>query len=213
MTPEPQISPAPTRVSILARIVPALSLWIVMLGAAISALLIKGVINAMHYAESAGIAAVAGGMAEANLAIVISLYFAIFLMVIALIVAVVRTFMMTQTASPSAWWFAIAAAVSLGPLGLVWKANSLLMQVIFSRANIIEVVSAIQLCLTLALITAVAFSLLLLVGSVVPLPSFLHGKRSWSPIVALVLMEIVLIGLAVGFQMHMSGLMRLRESY
>jgi hypothetical protein len=81
MTPTPQVSDAqatPSRVSILARLVPAFSYAIPMLGAALSALSLLGVIRAARNAEAAGIAAVAEGMAEANLAVVVALYLAIF---------------------------------------------------------------------------------------------------------------------------------------
>ena len=212
MTTENQ---ANQRASILARIVPAFSGWIVMLGAAISALLIMGVMNAMRNAESAGIGAVASGMAEANLSTVISLYFAIFLVGVSLVLMIVRAVTTTTTASPSAWFLVIVAVLSVVPLGLVWKANSLLMQTLMGRGNVSFVAPTIQLCLNLTLITAGLFSLILLSGSVVPLPSVLRAKRSWAPIVVLVLIEVVLIGLAVVFQMHMSWLQRvgMRESF
>ena len=64
-----------------------------------------GVIRAMSYAETAGIAAVAGGMAEANLAVVLAFYLAIFVGFVGLVVMVVRSFMVTTTASPAAAFF------------------------------------------------------------------------------------------------------------
>ncbi len=58
MTPTPQANnePAPGRVSILARLVPSFSYVIAMLGTALSALFLLGVIRAMRYAEAVGIA-------------------------------------------------------------------------------------------------------------------------------------------------------------
>lgn len=69
----------PSRVSILARLVPAISYAIPMLGAVLSSLLINRTLEAMRNVESVGIAAVEGGMAEANLPVLVALYLAIFL--------------------------------------------------------------------------------------------------------------------------------------
>lgn len=66
MATEEQVQPAPTRVSIIARIVPAFSYALPALGAAVSALLLLSVLNAMRNAEAAGIGAVAGGISEAK---------------------------------------------------------------------------------------------------------------------------------------------------
>lgn len=105
LTPTPQVSDAqaaPSRVSILARLVPAFSYAIPMLGAALSALSLLGVIRAARNAEAAGIAAVAEGMAEANLAVVVALYLAIFVGFMGIVVMVIRSFMSTTTAAPAA---------------------------------------------------------------------------------------------------------------
>lgn len=204
---------APPRVSILARIAATLPLWTIMLGAALCALLIMRVMTAMRYAEAAGIAAVAGGMAEANLPVLVSLYVAIFLMLVALILVVVRAFMTPETASPSGWWFLIVSVLGLIPLSLAWRANALLMQALFSRVGIVEVGSSIRMSLILTLLAAGLVGVVLLVSALVPLPPVLRGKRSWAPIVVLVAVEIVLIGLAVSFQLHMSELQQLRDRY
>ncbi len=212
MTPESQTH---QRVSVLARLVPAFCSLIVVLGAAISALLIMGVINAMRNAEAAGIGAVAGGMAEANLATVVSLYLAICVITTAVVLMIVRAVTTTQTASPSGWFFLIVGVLTLVPLGLVWEANSLLMQTLMGRGNVALVATTIQLCLNLTIVTAGLFGLIVLIGSVIPLPSFMRARRKWAPIVMLAVMEVVLIGLAIGFQIHMSWLQRvgLRESF
>ena len=210
----PQIQPD-QRVSVLARILPALPCWVLMLGAALSAILIMGVMNGMRNAETAGIGAVATGVAQANLSIVLSLYLAILLMTISIIVAVVRMFTANKTAAPSVWFFAIAELLAIVPLALAWKADSLLVGALIARANVALIASNVQLCLTLALVTAGLFSLILLVVSVIPLPSILRARQSWPPVVMLALMEISLIALAIAFQLHMSGLQRvgMRESF
>lgn len=208
-------SPPNQRVSIVARLVPAFCSFIVMVGAAISALLVTGVMRAMRYAEAAGISAVANGMAEANLATVVSLYLAIVVMTAAVVLMIVRAVTMTRTASPSGWFFVIVGVLTLVPLGLVWEANSLLMQALMGRGNVSLVAPTIQLCLNLTIVTAGLFFLIVLVASVIPLPSFLRVRHKWAPMVTLALMEVVLIGLAIGFQIHMSWLQQvgLRESF
>ena len=214
MTSESELK-TPLRVSIFARLVSVFPGWIVMLGAALCGYLIMGVINAMRSAEAAGIGAVAMGMAEANLAVVVALYLAIFVCGIALIVMVVRSLTTTSTASPSVWFVLINAVLSVIPLALVWQANSLLIQALRSRVGVVEVVSQIQLCLTLTWVTFAVFSLVYLVISFLPAPSVFRARRSWSPIIALMLMEFLLIGLVVGFQLHMSWLQQvgMRESF
>jgi len=115
-----------------------------MLGAAVSAMLLMRVMTAMRYAESAGIAAVAGGISEATLAIAIALYLGIFVGVIGLVVMVVRSLIKTSTASPSGWFFLITGGLSVIPLGILWEAESLLIQAITSRVGVVQVAATIQ---------------------------------------------------------------------
>ena len=214
MTSEPQVAnepEVPSRVSILARLAPVLSYTIPMLGAALSAILLMGVLEAMRNAASAGIAAVAGGMAEADLAITIALYLGVFVGFIGIVVMVIRLFMSPTTASPSAWFFLITGCLSLTPLLLLWRAQSLLVQGISpGSGGLVEVAASIQLCLTMTLVTAAAFALILLVASLAPLPFTFRAKRGYAPILVLVLMEIVLIGMAVAFQFRISWLQQIK---
>ena len=209
MTPD-QVSDqlVPSKVSIIARLVPSLSYVIAMLGAVVSAMLIIRTFQAMRNAETAGIAAVAAGMAEASQAVAILVYLAIFVGVIGLVVMVVRLLTTTATASPSGWFFLISGGLGLVPVTLLWKAESLLIEAISPgfRGGVVQVASAIQMCLTLTLITAGAFSLTLLVGSLVPLPAMLKSKRGYAPMIVLVLMELALTAIAVGFQLRASWL-------
>ena len=204
----------PSRVSILARLAPAFSYAIPMLGAVLSAILLMRVMEGMRNAESAGIAAVAAGIAEADLAIIIALCLAIFVGFIGIVVIVIRAFMSTTTVAPSAWFFLITGGLSLIPLGLYWEAESLLIQAIspgFS-GGLVQVAATIQSCLTLTLVTSAAFALILLVVSLVPLPAVLRAKRSYAPVVIVVLMELVLIGMAVAFQVRTSWLQQIRDA-
>lgn len=203
------------KASILARIAPAFSSLMVMVGAAISALLIMGVLNAMRNAEAAGIGAVAIGLAEASLPTVVALYLAIFVMAIGVIVMIIRAATNPTTASPSALFFAIILLLSFLPLGLAWKANSLLIGTLMARGNVSIVAPTIQLFSNITVVTSLLFSLIVITAVLIPLPSFLRTRRTWPPIVMLVMIEIVLIGLVIGFQMHMTWLrgVGLRESF
>ena len=214
MTPAPQLGSEqkPSRVSILARLVPAFSYAIPMLGAALSALFLLGVIRAMRMAETAGVAAVADGMAGANLAVVIALYLAIFVGFIGIVVMVIRSFMSTTTASPAAWFFLITGIISLTPLLLLWEAQSLMIQAITpGSGGIVHYVSNIRLCLSLALVASAVLVLILLIASLIPLPKVLRTKRNWTPLLILVSMEFVLIGTAIAFQVRTSWLQQVKE--
>jgi hypothetical protein len=156
MTPTPQVNneQAPSGVSILARLVPAFSYAIPMLGAALSALFLLGVIRAMRNAETAGIAAVASGLAEANLAIVVALCLAIFVGFIGIVLMAIRSFMSTTTASPAAWFFLITGIISLIPALLLWEAQSLMVSAITpGGGGIVHFLSSIRLCLSPAIVT------------------------------------------------------------
>src|SRR5207237_3754582 len=112
MTPDQvNVPPATRKVSVLARLVPAFSYAVPAPAAAVSAFLLMGVMRAMKMAESAGMAAVAGGIAEANLPTIIALCFAIAVGLIGIAVVVVRLVVSTTTVSPSAWFFVLAGCL------------------------------------------------------------------------------------------------------
>jgi hypothetical protein len=207
MTP-PEVSDGQSnasRVSILARIVPAFSYALPAIGAALSAILFIGVMGAMRNAESAGIAAVAGGMSKADLTTLITLYLAIVVGFAGIVVAVIRTQVMTTTASPSGWFYLIAAVLGFVPVARLWQAESLLIEVLTSRGpGVVTVASRIDLLLTLTPIAATVSVLTLLAASVLPLPSAFRAKRNYAPLLVLVLMELALIGMAVAFQIRIS---------
>src|SRR5918999_5110864 len=132
MPPEEQLQPAPTRVSIIARLVPVLAYALPALGAGVSAMLLLSVLRAMRNAEGAGIGAVAAGISEANIAILLTLYLAIFVGAAGVVIGLVRLFTTTVTASPSAWYYLIAGILGLMPMFALWQAQSILLDAIFS---------------------------------------------------------------------------------
>lgn len=198
--------PLPKSVSILSRLIPALSYAIPAPAAALSAILFINVMRAMRMAESAGIAAVSGGMAEATLPTLIALYLTVFVGVIGIVVAVVRMSMSTATSTASAWFFLIAGVIGLTPVVLLWEAESLLVEVVSgaSSGGVAEVASSINLCLVLSLITGAVGAMILLVASVIPLPSALRARQNIASLVVLVLMELALIGMTAAFQTRVS---------
>jgi hypothetical protein len=202
MTPSEQVGPK--RVSIMARLIPLSSYGLPAFGAAVSAWLFIGVMEAMRHAEAAGIAAVAGGMSEATLAIVVTLYLAILVGFAGLIIGVFRVFSNTTTASPSGWFYLVAALIGLAPTVTLWQAESILIEVLIggTQTGVAGVASQITICLMLTLGLAVIGGLILLVASVVPLPAFMKAKRKWSPAVWLLIMELALILLTVAYHMR-----------
>ena len=202
MTPTEQF--APKRVSILARLIPLSSYGLPAFGAAVSAWLFMGVMQAMRNAEAAGIAAVAGGMSEANLAIIVTLYLAIFVGFAGIIIGVVRVFSNPTTASPAGWFYLVAALIGFAPMMTLWQAESLLIEVLVGRTQtgVAGVANQITICLILTLGLALIGGLILLAASVVPLPAFMKAKRKWSPAVLLLIMELALIVLTVAYHMR-----------
>ena len=210
MKPTSQIEGAhsfPARVSILARLVPVVSLCIPLIGEALCAILLMRVLEAMRHAEAAGIAAVTGGMAEANLAMTIAMYFALCVGFGGILVMAIRAFTATSTASPSAWFFALGGLLTLVPLAFLWGAQSFFLEG-FSVGNISLTAPNILLFLKLTIGTSAALVPILLVGAFIPLPSVLHARHKWAPLTMLVLIVIVMIATAVVFQMRTSWLHR-----
>jgi len=208
MTPDLSVpSAAPSRVSILARIIPVLSYALTALGAAGSAYLFLGVIRAMREAEAAGIGAVSAGIYRANLIIVVMLYLAIVVGFAGIVMVFVRLFVSTKTAAPSAWFYFITGVLGFAPMFALWQAQSLLLNMMFSRSgNIALLANQIIGLLMFALGVGILSILVLLVSSVIPLPRALHSKRKWAPPVVLVVMEIVVIVMAVLYHMRTAWL-------
>lgn len=206
MTPE---QPTPTRVSIIARLVPAFSYALPALGAAVSAMLLLGVLRAMRNAEGAGIGAVAGGISEANIAILVTLYLAIFVGAAGVVIGLVRLFTATVTASPSAWYYLIGGVLGLLPMFALWYAQSVLLAAIFPRstgAGVSEVAGQITLFSIVAIVLGGVSILVLLVSSFVPLPAILRGKRKWAPLISLLVMESAIIAMTVVYHLRTAWL-------
>jgi len=198
-----------TRVSIIARLVPALSYALPALGAGVSAILLLSVLRAMRNAEAAGLGAVAAGISEANIAILVTLYLAIFLGICGIVIGLIRLFTTTVTASPSAWYYLIAGVLGIAPLLALWRAQSLLLDAIFPRpvgAGVSAVAEQITLFSIVAVVLGVVSILILLASPFVPLPSVLRAKRKWAPLIMLLLMETAIIAMTVFYHLRTAWL-------
>ena len=209
MTPEDQPQTTPARISIIARLVPALSYALPALGAAVSAMLLLNVLRAMRNAEAAGIGAVAGGISEANLAILVTLYLAIFIGGAGVVIGLVRLFATTTTASPSALYYLIAGVLGMAPRFALWRAQSLLLDAIIPRsvgAGVSAVAGQITLFSIAAIVLGGVSIIVLLASSFVKLPAILQSKRKWAPLVALLVIETAIIAMTVVYHLRTTWL-------
>jgi len=215
MTPDEEVAPL-RRVSILARIVPALSYALPALGAAISAILMLNVFKAMRNAEAAGIAAVTGGLSQANFAILVTLYLAVLVGIAGVVIGLVRFFTTTVTASPSAWYYLIAGLLGVTPMLALWQAQSLILDAIFGRSapgGVSAVAGQVTLFSIIAIVLGTVSILILLASSFVPLPAMLRAKRKWAPLIMLLVMETVIIAMAAIYQLRTAWLYAEQQKY
>ena len=209
MTTEEQQPPTPARVSIIARLVPAFSYALPALGAAVSAMLLLSVLRAMRNAEGAGIGAVAAGISEANLAILVTLYLGIIVGGAGVVIGLVRLFTTTTTASPSPLYYLIAGILGLLPMFALWYAQSLLLDAIFPNsagAGVSGVAGQITLFSIVAIVLGGVSILILLASSFVPLPAILRAKKKWAPLIALLVMETAIIAMTVVYHLRTAWL-------
>ena len=154
------------------------------------------------------------GVSEANIAILVSLYLAIVVGFIGIVVALIRLFTSTRTGSPSGWFYLIIGVIGLVPMFALWQAQSLLLEVIFGQSTgVVTVASQINMLLMLTLGMAAVSILTLLVSTFVPLPRVLRAKRKWAPLIVLVLMEIAVIVMTVSYHLRTAWLYRQVERY
>jgi len=209
------ISQPASRVSILARIIPVLSYALPALGAAVSALFLINVFRAMRNAETAGVAAVAAGIREANFPILITLYLGVVLGFAGIAIGLARMFTTTTTATPSSWFFLITGIIGLLPALLLWQAQSLLLGVIFGHATggVVEVARQVSLLSMLTICLGAVTVLILLVSAFVPLPEILRAKRKWAPVVMLLVIETGVIAMTALYHLRTAWLLAKYRQY
>ncbi len=203
------------RVSIIIRLVAALSYTIPLIGGALSSLLLMRVFQAMKTAETAGIAAIMAGMKEAAIPANISLYVAAVVGFALLIALVVRMLVETKTASPPFWFYAISGILCLVPLGLFWKAELLILEVLspgnsIAAGGVANVGAQISQLLMLSIIAAPIMFIILLVASFLPLSS--RSKRNWISLITATAIEILLIAAAIAIPFLINEPTRKKET-
>ena len=198
------------RMAVIPRLLAMCSYSLAALGAALSAFWLHRVLEAMRVAETAGISAVTGGLAESNIPVLVGLYAALAGGFITIIVAAVRTGITTTTVSPPAWFYFITAALCFRPVGLCWATQSMFIQALYPGENISFVATNIRTLLILTMVVGPIAVLLLFILAVIPFR--LNPNGQWPGIVILVFAQIVLIVLTVAFQMRTSWLWRAMET-
>ncbi len=188
------------KVSITARLIAVLTYTIPIIGGALSSILLIRVFRVLREAETAGIGAVMGGMKEAAVPVIISLYLAAICGIAVIIFLIARMFMQTKTASPPFWFFAVGWILCLVPAALFWKAQWLVIEVLspgssVSAGGIGGVGAEISQWLMLSVIAAPVVFILLVVISVIPFSS--KSDPKWSSLIAAAMIEILLIATAV----------------
>jgi len=165
----------------------------------------------MRDAEAAGIGAVARGLAEANVAVLVALYLAIVVGAVGLVVHMIRMFVDTKTASPPVWFFLFAGALGILPVSLFSWGQTLMIEALFpGTTGIISAANTLSLLLPALMFGAPVILLLLLALSVWPMRSV--SKPKWGPVAVLLLVEVALVVMAVGFQIRTSWLFQVTEA-
>lgn len=204
--------PERVRVSIFERIVPFASLGLAAVGGGVGGWLIISLMNALRQNENAGIGALAGGLAEYSVIPLVFLYAASALGVVAICVAIGRLVIQTKTASPSGISYIVLGILSLVPAAFVWQSGSIIISVLdgSSREGMGELGATIATYCTIAMIAAPIILVILLAWSLIPFKS-LPGRR-FGPIICLILVEILLVAVAIAFQLRIHELYTLRNA-
>jgi hypothetical protein len=167
--------------------------------------------RALRNAETAGIGAVSRGLAEASIPVLVALYLAIVVGAVGLVVLVIRMFVDTTTSSPPVWFFLISGALGILPVSLFSWGQSLVIEALFpGSTGIMSAANTLALLLPAIMIAAPVIILLLLAISVWPMRSI--SKPKWGPVVVMLLVELALIVMAVGFQIRASWLFQVSEA-
>lgn len=192
------------KVSISARLVPALSYAIPAIGGAISSFFLMSAMRALRQQETSGLASIMKGIAESTIPVLASLYLAAICGVIVIGVLAVRMLDQTKTASPAGWFFVVSGLLCLLPAGLFCEAESIIIEILTDPVNstgIAAAASNISWLLTASLAAAPIIIILLMAASVLPLSS--RSSPKWGPIIAATTIEVLIIFAAIAFQMRL----------
>jgi len=200
---EPSAAPEKLRVSILERIVPMLAFALAALGGGASAFLLFRLFWALQRAENAGVATVATGLAESNLAVLVGLYLALAAGFFAIATAFIRMFTAKKTASPPGSLYLIPGLLALLPAGLVWYVESLTIIVLLGISSpgghgMADVLGIINTLLIAAMIAGPIIILILVALAIVPFSA--RSGRKFGPLLVLLLIGVLYVAAALAFQ-------------
>lgn len=198
-----EATPPKLKVSISARLISGLAYLIPVIGGALSSLFLMNVLRILKESESVGKIALLNALSESTIPALGSLYFGIIGGLIVIIVLIIRSFMQTKTASPSVFFFIFCGFLILVPAGLFFEAESMMIEVLIdprNAKNLGEIGSNVNLFLILSIVSAILAFIIMLAISVIPFSTV--SKPKWSPLIAAVLIEILIIAAAVAFQLR-----------
>lgn len=200
------------RVSIFERIVPFSALALAALAGGSGGAAILWMLDVLRSAETAGRAALAGGLAENTLVPLVLLYASTALGIVAILVTVGRLFIKTSTASPSGISYLVLGILSMLPIGLVWFAGSTVMRVldVNSTESMVELGPIATNCSTAAIAITAILLFILLAWSLIPFKS--RPGRRIGPVISLLIVELALIVVTIVFQLRVLELNRILES-
>lgn len=202
LTNDGTVEQSKSKVSISARLIPALIYLIPIIGAALSAFLQLSMIQRWVATENVIAEAVFEVFAESIYPVLGSLYLQIILGIAVLVILIVRMVMETKTASPSSWFFVISGILCLIPLITLFESQSMVIEVLIDQnAAGVEAVGSIVSILLIFIMAALPITFFILIAlSLIP---FTTKKRPrWSPLITFILMEIPIIAVTVAFQLR-----------
>ncbi len=191
------------KVSILARLIPALSYTIPAIGGALSSFFLLRAFWGLKQNETAGVGVVLSVMAESTIPVLGSLYLGVICGIAVITVLVVRMIVQTKTASPSSWFFVLSGILFLVPAGLFAEAESLIIEVFLTprgSTGVGGIASDINLLLISSIVAAPIVFIILTVISVLPLSS--RAKPKWGSLLTAIAIEILLIAVTTAFQLR-----------
>ena len=191
MTPNSNV-----RVSILERLVPSLAFALVAISGAVGSAMLLKLLSALRRAESAGYAALFGGLTEVEFAVAVLLVFAAVLGALGMLVSIIRLFTTNTKSSPPGLLFLVTGLVSLvPPFALHWVMHAMKEVVRTpSGGGIATIASTITTVTWFAIVSACVIALVLVAFTFIPFSS--RPGRKALPLVSLVLVEILIAGLA-----------------
>jgi len=191
------------RISVVERIVPMIAFALAVIGGGITAFLLQQAFSALQNAESAGVAAVAGGTAEANVAVLTGLYLGILVGFVALGIAVLRMFTAKKRASPPGLFYLLPGLIALLPAALVWYVESLVIDVLRGAGSsesggMAGVAPHVGILLNVAVLAVPITVVILALLAFFPFTARAGGKIG--PTIVLLIMDILFIATAMAFQ-------------